>query len=65
MRVVMFGLVLAAFASAASQQSSSQTSSAGTVVKDFRPGQTFRDCPECPEMVVIPAGSFMMGSPPS
>ncbi len=27
-----------------------------------RPGETFRDCPECPEMVVIPAGSFMMGS---
>ena len=24
----------------------------------------FKDCPECPEMVVIPAGSFMMGSPP-
>ena len=28
-------------------------------------GETFRDCPECPEMVVIPAGSFMMGSPES
>ena len=27
------------------------------------PGQRFRDCPECPEMVVVPAGSFMMGSP--
>jgi len=25
-------------------------------------GETFRDCPDCPEMVVIPAGSFMMGS---
>jgi formylglycine-generating enzyme required for sulfatase activity len=25
-------------------------------------GQTFRDCSECPEMVVIPAGSFLMGS---
>ncbi len=30
-----------------------------------RPGTTFRDCPECPEMIVIPAGSFTMGSPPS
>jgi formylglycine-generating enzyme required for sulfatase activity len=28
----------------------------------FKPGETFRDCPTCPEMVVIPAGSFMMGS---
>ena len=25
-------------------------------------GDVFRDCAECPEMVVIPAGSFMMGS---
>src|SRR6516225_8231796 len=35
-------------------------------------GKTFRDpladgkpCPMCPEMVVAPAGTFMMGSPPS
>jgi len=27
------------------------------------PGETFRDCDACPEMVVIPAGSFRMGSP--
>lgn len=26
-------------------------------------GQSFRDCPDCPEMVVVPAGSFLMGSP--
>jgi formylglycine-generating enzyme required for sulfatase activity len=26
-------------------------------------GQVFRDCDQCPEMVVVPAGSFMMGSP--
>ena len=25
------------------------------------PGETFRDCPNCPEMVVIPAGQFLMG----
>ena len=28
-------------------------------------GQTFRDCPECPELVVVPSGSFEMGSPGS
>jgi formylglycine-generating enzyme required for sulfatase activity len=28
-------------------------------------GSTFKDCRNCPEMVVIPAGSFMMGSPAS
>lgn len=31
--------------------------------KNFKPGQTFKDCKDCPEMIVIPAGSFMMGSP--
>ena len=29
----------------------------------LRPGDAFRDCDQCPEMVVIQAGSFMMGSP--
>ena len=28
-----------------------------------QPGDTFKDCDMCPEMVVVPAGSFMMGSP--
>ena len=28
-------------------------------------GDTFRDCDACPEMVVLPAGRFHMGSPPS
>ena len=27
----------------------------------FATGSTFRDCEDCPEMVVIPAGSFRMG----
>jgi formylglycine-generating enzyme required for sulfatase activity len=28
-------------------------------------GQTVKDCSDCPEMVVIPAGSFRMGAPDS
>tara|TARA_Y100000588_G_C14219750_1_gene910484 strand:+ start:136 stop:1182 length:1047 start_codon:yes stop_codon:yes gene_type:complete len=28
-----------------------------------KPGDTFRDCPDCPEMIVVPSGGFMMGSP--
>lgn len=30
--------------------------------KPYGPG-IFRDCPSCPEMVALPAGRFMMGSP--
>jgi len=29
------------------------------------PGEFFRDCDKCPEMVVIPSGTFQMGSPAS
>lgn len=28
-------------------------------------GRVFRDCANCPEMIVVPAGSFIMGSPTS
>jgi len=28
-----------------------------------RPGSVFQDCPECPRMVVVAAGEFLMGSP--
>ena len=31
--------------------------------EEYRPGDTFRDCEGCPEMVVVPSGSYMMGSP--
>jgi formylglycine-generating enzyme required for sulfatase activity len=28
----------------------------------LKPKDIFRDCPDCPEMVVIPSGSFLMGA---
>ena len=28
----------------------------------YSPGDVFRDCVQCPEMVVVPAGTFIMGS---
>ena len=31
--------------------------------REKAPGHRFRDCEGCPELVVVPAGSFMMGSP--
>lgn len=42
-----------------------QKGTASTVTgsgRAFEPGQSLRDCPTCPEMVVLPAGSFSMGS---
>jgi formylglycine-generating enzyme required for sulfatase activity len=29
--------------------------------ENMRPGKQFKDCAECPEMIVLPAGSFEMG----
>jgi len=31
----------------------------------LKPKDTFKECDQCPEMVVVPAGSFTMGSPAS
>ena len=33
--------------------------------REGQPGARLRDCEACPELVVVPAGSFMMGSPDS
>ncbi len=33
--------------------------------KALKPKGTFKECADCPEMVVVPAGSFTMGSPKS
>ena len=52
--VALVGAVAAAKAAAQARQPGSAAP---------RAGETFRDCPDCPEMVVVPAGSFMMGSP--
>jgi formylglycine-generating enzyme required for sulfatase activity len=41
-----------------------QAVAAGTS-SSVQPAQVFKDCAECPEMVVIPAGRFLMGSPES
>jgi formylglycine-generating enzyme required for sulfatase activity len=32
--------------------------------KKLQPGRTFKECKDCPEMVVIPPGNFTIGSPP-
>ncbi|MBK8384216.1 MAG: SUMF1/EgtB/PvdO family nonheme iron enzyme [Candidatus Accumulibacter sp.] len=35
----------------------------GGLERDGGNSKVFRDCPQCPEMVVIPAGAFQMGAP--
>lgn len=39
-----------------------QPSAVSTTTATVQPGQSFKDCADCPEMVAIPAGSFTMGS---
>jgi formylglycine-generating enzyme required for sulfatase activity len=34
----------------------------GVAAAERLPGETFRDCDDCPELVVVPAGDFVMGS---
>ena len=34
-----------------------------SLLRKWPVGKKFRDCESCPEMVVVPAGSYMMGSP--
>jgi clan AA aspartic protease (TIGR02281 family) len=35
----------------------------GSERRCLKPKDSFRDCPTCPEMAVVPAGTFTMGSP--
>jgi formylglycine-generating enzyme required for sulfatase activity len=60
----LFYFVLVAMLAVTPGTVSMGQSKAGAPVKSGR-GASFRDCPHCPEMVVIPAGSFLMGSPPA
>src|SRR5262245_40091568 len=32
--------------------------------RSLKPGDSFKECDDCPEMVVVPAGEFIMGTPP-
>jgi formylglycine-generating enzyme required for sulfatase activity len=48
--------------SAAPQVISAVSNHPSTSPVNTKPGSTFKDCDDCPEMVVIPAGTFLMGS---
>jgi formylglycine-generating enzyme required for sulfatase activity len=70
MNMIILGFAMATVLGATSQHAttaeqapSNPAEATKTDAAGFRPGETFHDCPGCPEMVVIPAGSFTMGSP--
>jgi formylglycine-generating enzyme required for sulfatase activity len=54
-------LILLLFAPTGAQA----TSKGGETADASVPGRVFSDCPVCPQMVVLPAGTFTMGSPAS
>lgn len=56
----LVGLVASALASCSTIEGSVAKDPAATAT--FEVGQGFRDCESCPLMVVVPAGSFEMGS---
>jgi len=43
----------------------SMAATSGAAAMNQPPGSVFSDCPACPEMVVVAAGSFTMGSSPA
>ena len=54
-----------------SQATLADATATGTIIDDDdappepQPERTFRDCPDCPELTSVQAGSFTMGSPSS
>jgi formylglycine-generating enzyme required for sulfatase activity len=65
----IIGLVAALAAVVALQGSQAQDSKPVSEVltpekeRTLQPKAIFKECPKCPEMVVVPAGEFLMGSP--
>ena len=55
--------LLMVFSTGLAQPESEKTATFGKSGTLNRTGETFRDCPQCPEMVVLPEGDFDIGSP--
>lgn len=55
-------LALLATPAASAQSCKGVNARVGKAMQCLAPAETFKDCPTCPEMVVIPAGRFQMGS---
>jgi formylglycine-generating enzyme required for sulfatase activity len=61
MRAWAPGVAIVAVVMAAS--ASAQTPLSATQERALAPRDHFQECAGCPELVVVPAGSFLMGSP--
>lgn len=62
-KALIFGLGMAAACASPADAGRPLVLLAAAPAGQASPGTLFRDCPDCPEMVVVPAGSFTMGSP--
>jgi len=60
--ILSAGITFAMIAFGQGTKSAADASPPAVATSASAPGTVFRDCPDCPEMVVIPAGNFMMGS---
>lgn len=63
----LFGLIIATLCLMwlPTQAQAAKQGKAARATQALQAGHIFRDCPSCPEMVVIPSGIFNMGSPDS
>jgi formylglycine-generating enzyme required for sulfatase activity len=60
--LLLCGLLLAVPAADAQASGCDGVMADGEGRRCLKPGESFKDCPVCPEMVVVPAGRFAMGS---
>ena len=62
--LIVCAILLACAAPPAQAQAPAPSSPAAAQTPAIpKPGTVIRDCPECPEMVAVPPGIFIMGSP--
>jgi formylglycine-generating enzyme required for sulfatase activity len=61
--IARMGLLLAAWAALPMIASGQSPAAADKTQPEFSTDQSFRECRNCPEMIVLPAGTFMTGSP--
>jgi formylglycine-generating enzyme required for sulfatase activity len=63
LRLVLVATVIVAAVTLESAEFAKAGRAAAKAPAAVKAGQTFKECRNCPEMIVVPAGSFVMGSP--